>query len=549
MANDASAISPESVILQADRLWEDLLTRPTVETAAAAALLLGPLRDLREFERLCALGDLVCRLRFDDAKAHRLYTQGLIETGRLAAAVGLLEAVKIRYGEQCSEYAEFEGLLGRAYKQLFFDTADPQGVWASTFLERAIAAYSGPYARDRARYFWHGINLGALAHAAKIRGLALAGPSAEEYAADVLANLDKTDARDRDYWWYATKAEAHAALLEWEKSEEACRTYIDDRRAEPFMLASTLRQLRDLWAIQREPRGARLLQMLEATLMSRPKPGAVLKMGVPHLLEMRALKPKNDEQLQRTVGQRGFETVEWYQTGLKRAASVAAVKERLGLRFGTGFAVRAVDLGVAPGDEVLLLTNFHVLNKAGLDGQTDFGNVEVVFEAIAKKPLKCSVRCVVAESKADGGLDYALLRLSGATKRVQPLPLKRSISAADSRAHIYVIGYPLGDVLQYSLHSNELLDHECDPTGKPPNPARRRVQYSTSTEPGNSGSPVFDHIWDCIALHHAGGKSNRREERYGIPSLNGGNIAVEANQGVWIGSIQDHVRDQKITLL
>jgi hypothetical protein len=443
MANDGSAMPPDSV-MQADRLCEDLLARPTVERAAAAALLLGPLRDLREFERLCALGDLVCRLRWDDAKAHRLYAQGLIETGRLAAAVGLLEAVKSRYGEESSERSEFEGLLGRAYKQLFFDTVDPQGVWASTFVERAIASYSGPYARDRAKNFWHGINLGALTHAAKIRGLALAG-AAEEYAADVLANLYEIHAKDRDQWWYATKAEAHAALLEWEASEEALRTYIDDPRTEPFMLASTLRQLRDLWAIQREPRGARLLQMLEATLMSRPKPGAVLRMGVPHLLEMRALKPKNDE------------------TGLKRAASVAAVKERLGLRFGTGFAVRAADFGVAPSDEVLLLTNFHVLNKAGLDGQTDFSNVEVVFEAIAEKPLKCSVRYVVAESKEDGGLDYALLRLSGATKRVQPVPLKRSISAADSRARIYVIGYPLGDVLQYSLHDNELLDHECEP--------------------------------------------------------------------------------------
>jgi hypothetical protein len=109
------------------------------------------------------------------------------------------------------------------------------------------------------------------------------------------------------------------------------------------MLASTLRQLRDLWVIQREPRGARLLQMLEAMLMTQPTPGAVLKMGSPHLLEMRALEPKNDAQLQRLVGPQGFETIEWYRTGLERAASVAAVTERLGLRFGTGFAIRAAD--------------------------------------------------------------------------------------------------------------------------------------------------------------------------------------------------------------
>lgn len=185
--------------------------------------------------------------------------------------------------------------------------------------------------------------------------------------------------------------------------------------------------------------------------MSRPTPGAVLNMGAPHLLEMRALEPKNDAQLQRLVGPRGFETLKWYRTGLERASAVAAVTERLGLRFGTGFAVRAEDFGVVPGDEVLLLTNFHVLNSAGLGGRRDFGNVEVVFDAIDEEPLKYSVGAVVAESDADGGLDYALLRLSGATERLRPLPISLWIASAGSNARVYVIGYPLGDVMQFSL--------------------------------------------------------------------------------------------------
>ncbi len=31
------------------------------------------------------------------------------------------------------------------------------------------------------------------------------------------------------------------------------------------------------------------------------------------------------------------------------------------------------------------------------------------------------------------------------------------------------------------------------------------VRYRTDTEPGSSGSPVFDNEWDIIAIHHAGG--------------------------------------------
>ena len=32
-----------------------------------------------------------------------------------------------------------------------------------------------------------------------------------------------------------------------------------------------------------------------------------------------------------------------------------------------------------------------------------------------------------------------------------------------------------------------------------------RVQYLTDTEPGSSGSPVFDKEWNVVALHHSGG--------------------------------------------
>lgn len=534
----------------ADRLCEVLRNRPTQEAAVEGASLLSPLRDLREFSRLCDLAELVCRFRPEDARAHRLYAQGLIETGRLSAAAHFLAGLGQRFGPMSGdEYAEIEGLQGRTYKQLFMDTPDPAQTWTPGFLAQSVTAYRGPYERNPGQYFWHGINLGALANAAGTRHFPKSGPTPDEYTAQLLISLNQLAPEKRDQWWYATKAEAHAARGEWEMSENALRQYIEDDRTQPFMLASTLRQLRDLWAIQNTAQGARLLQMLEATLMCRPTPGAILKMEAPHLQQMRALQPKDDAHLQRVTGPRGLDTIESYRRGLKRAAAVAAVTERGGLRFGTAFAVKPADFGVvAPDSEIFVLTNYHVLNSAGLGGRKDFGNVEIVFEAVAAEPLTCSVREVVAESDSDTGLDYALLRLAGPLERLQPLPVTCEASAVQTGNRVYVIGYPLGTVMQFALQDNRLLDHECGPAAAPPVSARRRLQYSASTERGSSGSPVFDEYWDCIALHHAGGKHNTREDRYGLQRLNGLATSWEANQGIWIGSIYDHVKGRNLKL-
>jgi len=66
--------------------------------------------------------------------------------------------------------------------------------------------------------------------------------------------------------------------------------------------------------------------------------------------------------------------------------------------------------------------------------------------------------------------------------------------------------------------------------GTPANPSACFVQYRAPTEPGSSGSPVFEAaLWRVIALHHAGAEAMRK--------LNGKPGTWAANEGIWIQSI------------
>ena len=96
-------------------------------------------------------------------------------------------------------------------------------------------------------------------------------------------------------------------------------------------------------------------------------------------------------------------------------------------------------------------------------------------------------------------------------------PALRRINA---RTRAYVIGHPKGSGLQISLHDSVLLDIDDE---------ERRVHYRTPTEPGSSGSPVFNSEWQVIAVHHSGSSQT--------PRLHGSGT-YEANEGISVKAVQ-----------
>jgi endonuclease G len=60
--------------------------------------------------------------------------------------------------------------------------------------------------------------------------------------------------------------------------------------------------------------------------------------------------------------------------------------------------------------------------------------------------------------------------------------------------HVVIVQHPNGGPKQIVLTANAVLQV------KPP-----LLHYATDTMPGSSGSPVYNDLWQVIAIHHAAG--------------------------------------------
>lgn len=501
---------------------------------AEAKGLVEALRNQRDYELMGQLVEAVSRHDPKDARNRRLYAQYLIDTGKVTAAVDLLQPLIRRLPEDDPEAGEAIGLLGRAYKQLFIDAGDKSSPSARDALKRAIEAYRGPYARDP-RSTWHGVNLLALLVRARGFGMRVAPALDPQRIADeVLATLRATPEAQRDAWFLPTLAEASLGLRDWAQIDRSVEQYVASRDVKAFQIASTLRQFTEVWDLAgRDAQGQALVDMLRARLLRLQ--GGELRLD-PAELQRASRQPAPDHsRLEAILGTSGAQTFQWWKTGLERARSVAAIRSRVdGARVGTGFLLRAGALGLTPPDEAMVLTNFHVVNPDGADPGLRPEDAEIVFEAV--DPGKAYAVAEIIWSSPPDRHDASVLRPASPVEGIAPLPLGVALPVLESGACVYVIGHPGGRELAFSFQDNELLDHEGPPGGQPQIPGVCRLHYRAPTEGGSSGSPVFNsRLWQVVALHHKGGK-------LGMPRLNGKAGSYAANEGIAIQSIVAAIR-------
>jgi len=510
-----------------EALRDHLKTTDEVCPLPIAKALLNKLRCKRYFRTMQQVADALLQNGQTDPRMSRQYAQALIDRGQLALAIEHLMVLLPIAG---SEDAEVRGLLGRAHKQMFVDSAGST-TRGEEHLGKAIDWYLQVYVEDPTKV-WHGINAAALFHRAAQDGIAVAGTDdpqhrAESIAASVLRLVENQWKNGKASMWdCATAAEACIALDRVNDAAVWMERYVREPAGDAFEFGSTRRQLVEIWQLmsERGP-GALVLPILESELLA--KEGSHLQFDAQSLSA--SASTTTQQALEKILGRHRYVSYKFMLRALERAKSVAQITDVNDSGVGTGFIVRGGDIAEQLGDEPLLLTNTHVVsedpyvvNPPALSPE----EARVVFGSGQRFGVK-----KVVWSSPPNVLDTALIRLDGDASNVEPVPIARRLPLADGEQRVYIIGHPRGGPLSFSIHDNMLIDHEGPPNGSPPRPDVVRLHYRAPTEGGSSGSPVFNAQWLLIGIHHAGRKD--------MPRLNSHTGTHPANEGLWMQSIRD----------
>lgn len=515
----------ESTQHHARVLLEEPIWRAGDEREQDARSVSCKLMRFREFPLLARLIDRLIRTRPDDSWLRKLQTQSLIETGQMTAAIDVARACLSKLSSDSVEWSELHGLLGRAFKQIAVDVANSSTDDLLRALRESAKAYAIPYLRNRTS--WHAINLVAtISYIKRLDPGARVDFDPATLAQEVIDTQGRNPNADR--WTAVTLAEAHLAREEFDEAERWLKAFLLDENVQAFEVGSALRQFSELWGFSKspQPRVRTMIECMRIRLLQLE--GGQLRVDPGHVMQQRQRGTPKELRLQAILGEDGPRSYKWWQTGLERARSVAAIYAGGDQRIGTGFVVDAAPFGLGGTGERLLLTNYHVLNSTGAGGALRPEDAHVVFEAISTT-RRFSIDAILWESPVDRH-DACVVRLKDPLdKKIKALSIAPRLPVVEDSARVYVIGHASGGGLQFSFQDNQLLDHEGPGAGNPPIAGVQRLHYRAPTEKGSSGSPVFNSAnWDTIGLHHAGGL---------MAKLNGKPGSWSANEGIALSCI------------
>ena len=288
----------------------------------------------------------------EDPVIRREWCQSLLDQGRVLQALAALNLMSQKYSDEPVEGPEIRGLIGRAYKQLFVEGGDAEN------LRAAISAYRFDWERRQGDHRWHGINLVSLLSRAKRDGISVDSALDEaEIAQQIQDDIEEQGATG--IWDYATSMEVALVQQDERAILAAAKKYIQHPDADAFELASTLRQLKEVWSLEGTDIGNKLLPVLEYAVLQREG-------GSVHPMQLG--KVPVGEGFEAVYGSEATVKLQWIDTLYRCCTAIGRISNAAtGDPAGTGFLMSGADLCSGWGNGPFFLTNSHVISLDPVD--------------------------------------------------------------------------------------------------------------------------------------------------------------------------------------
>jgi V8-like Glu-specific endopeptidase len=216
-------------------------------------------------------------------------------------------------------------------------------------------------------------------------------------------------------------------------------------------------------------------------------PGRVQRNAQLRNLDTFQFQVPDEARLEKIIGQQStLLRINWLEKALQASKAVCRVVCADG-ELGTGFITR----------EGYLFTNNHVIPDAEVarEARIEF-NYEIGADGQVKARTAYQLDGADFQTSPPDQLDFSRIRVIDRPD----LPLSRwgfvefdtSVPPATGDA-VTIIQHPKGEDKQIALKANEVVGHW-----------NQHLFYTADTEPGSSGSPVFNKDWKVVAIHHAG---------------------------------------------
>jgi endonuclease G, mitochondrial len=225
--------------------------------------------------------------------------------------------------------------------------------------------------------------------------------------------------------------------------------------------------------------------------------------------------------LERIINTPDFVDIRYLEGGTKAARAVGRVDIRNEngrlIGYGTGSLVSSR----------LLLTNHHVLPNAATAAAS---GIEFRYEdGLDGQPLQPILLALDPRTffLTDEKLDFALVAVAAGGAGLAQFGFNRLI-AAEGKAipgdFVTIVQHPKGEKKQVALRDNRIVDV-----------ADAFLHYEADTEPGSSGSPVFNDQWEIVGLHHAS-----------VPAPEHPELGKIVNEGIRVSRLLKFVGDHAL---